>query len=66
MADVAEYFASEGGNDTAIARLVQRWVEEKLYERLRPTEAGESEWGLFSSDLQAILQLLLRLERQRG
>jgi hypothetical protein len=58
MADVADYLANEGGNDTAIAKLVQRWVEDKLYERLRPTEAGESEWRLFSSDLRAILQLL--------
>lgn len=60
LADVAEYLANEGGNDIARAKLVQRWVEEKLYERLRPMGAGESEWRLFSSDLRAILQLLLR------
>src|SRR5580704_10659706 len=44
LADVTEYVANEGGNDTAIAKLVHRWVEEKLYERLRPAEVGESEW----------------------
>ncbi len=70
LADVAEYLANEVGNDTAIAKVVQRWAEEKLYERLRPIEAAESEWTLFCSDLQAILQLLLKLgfsgESQRG
>jgi hypothetical protein len=61
LEDVAGYLANEGGNNGAtIAKLVQRWVQEKSYERLRPTLAGESEWRLFSSDLQTILQLLLR------
>jgi hypothetical protein len=61
LADVTEYFANEGGNNTGIAKWAQRWMEEKLYERLRPIGAGESEWSLFSSGLEAILQLLLRL-----
>ncbi len=61
LADVAEYLANEVGNDPAIAKLVQRWVEEKLYEGLRPLGATESEWRLFCSDLQTVLQLLLRL-----
>ena len=61
LEDVAGYLANEGGkNGATIATLVQRWVQEKSYERLRPTLAGESEWRLFSSDLQTILQLLLR------
>jgi hypothetical protein len=69
--DVAQYLANEGGkNDTTVAKLIHQWVQEKLYERLRPTAAGESEWRLFSCDLQAILQLLLRLgfsgESHRG
>src|SRR6202044_1112561 len=38
LADVAEYVANEGSNDKPIAKVVHRWVEEKLYERLRPTE----------------------------
>lgn len=61
VAAVAEYVANEGGDDTAIAKLVHRWLEQKLYERLRPIDVGESEWRLFSSELQAILRLLLRL-----
>ena len=61
MEDVAEYLANEGGNnDTTVAKLIHQWVQEKSYERLRPTAAGESEWRLFSGDLQAILRLLLR------
>jgi hypothetical protein len=60
MEDVAEYLANESGkNDTTIEKLIHQWVQEKLHERLRPTAAGESEWRLFSGDLQAILQLLL-------
>jgi hypothetical protein len=59
MEDVAEYLANEGGkNDTTVAKLIHQWAQEKLYERLRPTAAGESEWRLFSSDLRAILQIL--------
>jgi hypothetical protein len=58
MADVAEYLATEGGTDTAITKLVQRWVQDKLHERLRPAMVGESDWELFSSELETILQLL--------
>ncbi len=59
MADVAEYLACEcGTNDTTIANLLQRWIHENLQERLRPAAASASEWGLFSSDLQAVLGLL--------
>jgi hypothetical protein len=60
MDDVVEHFASEcGENDTNPATLLQHWTHQKLYERLRPTTVGESEWVLFSSDLQVILRLLL-------
>ena len=61
MEDVAGYLANEGGKkDTTVAKLIHQWVQEKFYERLRPTAAGESEWRLFSGDLKAIPQLLLK------
>jgi len=61
MEDVAEYLANEDGkNDTTVAKLIHQWVQEKLHERLRPTAAGESEWRLFSDDLEAVFQLLVR------
>jgi hypothetical protein len=68
MADVRVYLAEEcRNNDTTIAKLIQQWVQENLYERLRPAAATESEWALFSCDVRATLQLLLiRLGSSEG
>ena len=57
--EVAEYLGDQAGNQAgATTELVDRWVEEKLYERLRPAEAHDPERERFSGGLQAILNLL--------
>lgn len=58
VAEVEKYLADRSGNDDrAIAELAQLWAREKVYEKLRPTAASESERELFSSHLRDILQL---------
>jgi hypothetical protein len=57
--DVAEYLASQAdGQNPLIAQTLQRWVQERSYEKLIPEAVSGPERELFSSDLRAILQLL--------
>jgi len=57
--DVAEYLARQADAQyPRVAETLQRWVQERSYEKLIPEAANESERELFSSDLRAILQLL--------
>ena len=57
--EVADYLADQAGNqDATTAQLVQRWTQEKLYEKLKPAGASEPLRERFSGDLRAILQLL--------
>jgi hypothetical protein len=58
-AEVAAHLADQGGSQKAVLyQLIQQWLQGRLYERLRPTGASDSEHRLFSSVLGAILQSL--------
>jgi hypothetical protein len=63
MAEVEKYLATRHGNDDmTISQSAELWAREKLYEKLRPTAASESEREIFSRHLRAILQLLRKLD----
>ncbi len=56
---VAEYFAARVGDQSLIiVQLLDRWLHEKLYERLVPASTSDIERKLFIIDMKAILQLL--------
>ncbi len=66
--EVAQYFAGQGeGQNARIVELLNRWIEEKTYEKLVPATASDQSHTLFCSDLKAILRLLrIRLSFSDG
>ena len=63
--EVAEYLSKNQSKPTT--QILRDWIEERFYKDLIPAAATDQETDLFSSDLRAILNLLLvRLSVQDG
>lgn len=57
--EVAQCFAGQGeGQNARIMELLDRWIEQKMYEKLVPATASDQSHTLFCSDMKAILRLL--------